>query len=411
MIMCHSRTISLLILLASFLLSGCPPPFAHGALATGVGWSADVVIHNGVIHTARRNYDAMTLEYAYRRLEEKTWNVETVDRFLAEGEKAYVLGGPEPGSVLRLAVDGDAVYLAYVGLEKGSKDGALDGLLGTSFKLAERKDGQWQTRELRRWSEERLPRPQILDVARSSGHTYVFCTWDCYQCVAGDELAVVGDQGVNIYPLDLAAEEIEPVGDSLLVSYLRYDPEKKSSYLEIRNMVPNRGQSTVEFSHPHPGTISTAPNGEIAAILSMGGRVMDQLGYALRSNGWSVTQVSLPEELVGTFLPQGSKYDTRPFLLVLRYADGDLGKGSVGIGTVKDGTFEVEWVDVPPRIYDRGVRFDVSLPYVVVTFPTLDNSQTEKRSGPYGTATYEIRRSTHHVYTWDGATWSRDTVP
>ncbi len=398
--MCSIRAL-LLVSIAQVIFSSCLGwifEHADGVIATGAGWSADVVVSKGVIHAARYNYDAMTLEYAYRRVGDDDWNVETVDRFRAEDEKVFMIYGSEVGGLLRLAAEGDEVFLAYLGLEKGRRDGALDGFLETSVKLAERKSGQWQIRELFR-PESRVLGLEIYDVAHSKGKTYVeyvYCQRSFEQC--SSEWAVVTDRKIDLFPLGAEfPTEAFPAEGAVVIGDLVLEAGKVPSCVDI-------------FNGTAACFMARGPDGEIAAIF-MGEAREGKIRYALRSEGWKVKEVSFPPVKWDFMLQQFAKYDTHPFLLLLRFADGVGLKGSIGIGTVKDNSFEVEWFDAPPIIYDRGVRFDVSLPYVVVTFPALDLSKTEKRSGPYGTAHYNISRGTHHVYVSDGKAWTHQTIP
>jgi hypothetical protein len=108
-----------------------------GVYTTGTGWHIDLVIHNGVIHTARYNYDRMSVEYAYKPITGNTWHIETVEKFPIKKD-ARRRDRIDYNKFLKIAVDDETVYIAYAGLE-----GEYN-VHEASLKLARReKDGKW----------------------------------------------------------------------------------------------------------------------------------------------------------------------------------------------------------------------------------------------------------------------------
>jgi len=108
-----------------------------GVYTTGTGWHIDLVIHNGVIHTARYNYDKMSVEYAYKSITENIWHIETVEKFPIKKD-ARRRDRIDYNKFLKIAVDDETVYIAYAGLE-----GEYN-VHEASLKLARReKDGKW----------------------------------------------------------------------------------------------------------------------------------------------------------------------------------------------------------------------------------------------------------------------------
>jgi hypothetical protein len=135
----------LLIFGTAFLDLSCPSHFIGGCCGTrttGTGWHIDLVIHNGVIHTARYNYDKMSVEYAYKSITENTWHIETVEKFPIEG--ASRRGRIDYNRFLKIAVDDETVYIAYAGLEKTKVTDDIYDVDETSLKLARREeDSKW----------------------------------------------------------------------------------------------------------------------------------------------------------------------------------------------------------------------------------------------------------------------------
>jgi hypothetical protein len=141
-----------------------------GVYTTGTGWHIDLVIHNGVIHTARYNYDRMSVEYAYKPITENTWHIETVEKFPIKKD-ARRRDRIDYNKFLKIAVDDETVYIAYAGLE-----GEYN-VHEASLKLARReKDGRWDIIivETERIKTPRVPQEfLIVDFIVRNGVSYI----------------------------------------------------------------------------------------------------------------------------------------------------------------------------------------------------------------------------------------------
>jgi len=186
-----------LILILNLILSlgGCPFIGITGAISTGKGWHTDIVIHNGVIHVARYNFDDISIEYAYKSLTEDTWHVETVEKY--SGDKRACWGGVQYDGLLKMVVDDKAVYIAYAGL------------LTSSIKLAKRphSEGKWNiehimTPDIRLG---RLRRVEMMEVIGEDA--FILHRWSE---VVTSFLSVKNDSGVQLYSID------EPFSSSII---------------------------------------------------------------------------------------------------------------------------------------------------------------------------------------------------
>lgn len=70
------------------------------------------------------------------------------------------------------------------------------------------------------------------------------------------------------------------------------------------------------------------------------------------------------------------------------------------------GELKTEWLDRVGNI--ETARFDVSQPYVAISFLLIKDTKTEERKR--GERVYENKVGQLHVYLWDGEKWSDEEV-
>jgi hypothetical protein len=385
-----------LILILNLILSlgGCPFIGITGAISTGKGWHTDVVIHNGIIHTARYNFDDISVEYAYESLTEDTWHVEKVEKY--SGDKRACWGGVQYDGLLKMAVDDKAVYIAYAGFPTNL------------LKLAKRphSEAKWNIEHIMT-PNIRLGRPRVEMIEVIGEDAFIIHRWSE---VVTSFLSVKNDSGLQLYSIDETFSSSIIYPDYMYIACCEdYSDEVKVTELSVIDgkakkikdvfLSPN---TTYYILDLEAFKISENRIG----IIFLGKDLHDERERRLRIRyfigekknedwTWSITEIPFPEiskESIIHLLQVRYRND-QLFLLFDRLDEEDF-KKKFGVGIISGGSLNINWKEVKgEKIYSE--IFDVSSPYVVLSFTSVDNSGLGEVRG------------THMVYIFDGKSWKR----
>jgi hypothetical protein len=401
-----------LILILNLILSlgGCPFIGITGAISTGKGWHTDVVIHNGVIHTARYNFDDISVEYAYKSLTEDTWHVETVEKY--SGDKRACWGGVQYDGLLKMVVDDKAVYIAYAGFPTNL------------LKLAKRppSEGKWNiehimTPDIRLG---RLRRVEMMEVIGEDA--FILHRWSE---VVTSFLSVKNDSGVQLYSID------EPFSSSIIYPDYMYIAccEDYSDEVKVTELSVIDGKAKkikdVFFSPNTTYYILDLEAFKISenriGIIFLGEDLHDKRERSLRIRyfigekknedwAWSITEIPFPEiskESIIHLLQVRYRND-KLFLLFERLDEEDF-KKKFGVGIISGGSLNIDWIEVTGNI--ESAKFDVSPPYIVISLLSVEEGTIRKKCWedklPMAYINY---KGTHMIYIFDGKSWRKEVV-
>jgi hypothetical protein len=415
-----------LILILNLILSlgGCPFIGITGAISTGKGWHTDVVIHNGVIHTARYNFDDISVEYAYKSLTEDTWHVETVEKY--SGDKRACVRDVQYDGLLKMVVDDKAVYIAYAGL------------LTNSIKLAKRlhSEGRWNIKEVTKEN----PKFKFSDMKIFNNTIYILKEKE-----SGDSLYVVGED-IRNFPLRISGyitwKELIENGNkySPYISHQAVIPGENYLYIgsitgsyidgkylwytaEIRSVGLETGDFDLLFSYHFdiPFDFTDMPkfiNSERGIdIIKFYGTYFHIITIRDIKNGlWIASKIPLPEIPKGSILFfEQAKYDKYLYFLfrrideVDRTSSGDIGKTKVGIAKLKDENLDIEWLEISGNV--SHARFDISYPYIIISLLSVNEGTIRRKCREDGLPmAYKNYKGTHMIYIFDGKTWRKEVV-
>jgi hypothetical protein len=402
-----------LILILNLILSlgGCPFIGITGAISTGKGWHTDVVIHNGVIHIARYNFDDISVEYAYKSLTEDTWHVETVEKY--SGDKRACWGDVQYDGLLKMVVDDKAVYIAYAGL------------LTSSIKLAKRPhgEGKWNiTKE--------NPKFKLSDMKIFNNTVYILKDT---LAESGDSLYVVGED-IRKFPLRVSgyitwkelfenSNKYSPYINHRAVipgeNYL-YIGSITGSYIndkylwytaEIRNLSLETGNFDLLFSYHFdiPFDFTDMPkfiNSERGIdIIKFYGTYFHIITIRDIKNGlWITSKIPLPEIPKGSVLFfEQAKFDKYLYFLFRRTDE------RVGIAKLKDENLDIEWLEISGDV--SHARFDISYPYIVISLLSVEEGTIRKKCWEDELPmAYKNYKGTHMIYIFDGKSWRKEVI-
>jgi hypothetical protein len=406
-----------LILILNLILSlgGCPFIGITGAISTGKGWHTDVVIHNGVIHTARYNFDDISVEYAYKSLTEDTWHVETVEKY--SGDKRACVRDVQYDGLLKMVVDDKAVYIAYAGL------------LTSSIKLAKRphSEGEWNIEHIMT-PDIRLGRPRVEMMEVISEDAFILHRWSE---MATSFLSVKGNSGVQLYSID------EPFSSSIIYPDYMYIAccEDYSDEVKVTELSVIDGKAKkIKDVFLSPNTTYYILDLEAfkisenrIGIIFLGRDLHDERERSLRIRyfigekksedwAWSITEIPFPEISKESiiYLLQVRYRNDKLFLLFKRldeedFKDSEWIKKKFGVGIISGGSLNIDWIEVPGNI--ESAKFDVSPPYIVISLLSVNEGTIRRKCREDGLPmAYKNYKGTHMIYIFDGKTWRKEVV-